>query len=89
MPNDKSKFLAELAAVAALIVELAARLQALDWQYWKLNYGPGNAEQITDAEASGIAVKAADITAAITGIEALLDTLVAKSQIAIFLKVAR
>ena len=51
MPNtDKTRFLAEVAAVAALIVELVKRLQAIQWQYWKLNYGPGNANQITDAE---------------------------------------
>ena len=89
MNPDKTKFLAELAAVATLVIELAKRLQALQWQYWKLNYGPGNPEQITDAEASGIGATAADVTAGLTATEALLTALITESQIASFLKLAR
>ena len=86
---DKTKFLAELAAVSADAVELAKRLQALQWQYWKLNYGPGNPNQITDAEASALGAKAADIVVAETAVEALLAALVTQSQISAFLKLAR
>jgi len=89
MNTDKTKFLAELALVAALVVELAKRLQALQWQYWKLNYGAGNPNQITDAEASGIGATAADVTAGLTAIESLLTALITNSQIASFLKLAR
>jgi hypothetical protein len=89
MNNDKTRFLAELAAVASAIIELCKRIQALRWQYDQLKYAPGNPEQITDEQASAIGVKAADVTTAITGVEALLTILVTQSQIAIFLKLAR
>ena len=86
---DKTRYLAQLAAVAALVIDLTKELQVLQWQYWKLNYGPGNPEQITDDQATAIGVKAADVTAAITAVEALLTALVTQSQIAAFLKIAR
>ncbi len=85
--QDKTHFLAELAQAASDTVDLAKRLQALQWQYWKLAYGPGNATQLTDAEASGIGATAADVVAAETALEALLDTLVTKSQISAFMKI--
>jgi hypothetical protein len=85
--QDKSRFLAEVAAAAADVVELTQRLQSIQWQYWKLNYGPGNDTQITDAEASAIGATAAQVVAAETAIESLLATLVTQSQISAFLKV--
>ncbi len=85
--EDKTRFLADLAAVAAETVELAKKLQALQWQYWKLNYAPGNATQITDAEASAIGATALDVVAAETAVEALLATLVSEGQISAFMKI--
>jgi len=85
--QDKTHFLADLAAAATDTIELAKRLQALQWQYWKLNYGPGNDTQITDAEASGIGATALDVVAAETAVEALLATLVAQGQISALMKI--
>ena len=85
---DKTKFLADLAAAASKIKELTKDFQALDWQYWKLLYGPGNGNQITDAQASAIGATAADITAAITAIEAVQAVLFTQSQITAFFKIA-
>ncbi len=83
---DKTRFLADLAAAASETVELAKKLQALQWQYWKLNYGPGNDTQITDAEASAIGATALDVGAAETAVEAVLASLVSQGQISAFLK---
>jgi hypothetical protein len=87
--TDKTKFLAQISTVATQVVDLVKEIQSVDQQYWKLNYGPGNANQITDAEASAIGATAADITAALTAIEALQTALITQSQIAAFFKLAR
>jgi hypothetical protein len=85
---DKTKFLADLAAAATKIKELTKDLQGLDWQYWKYNYATGNGNQITDAQASAIGATAADVTAAITAIEAIQAVLITQSQITAFYKIA-
>ncbi len=84
--EDKTRFLADLAATASQTVELAKKLQALHWQYWKLNYGPGNPTQITDAEASAIGATALDVVTAETAVEAVLAALINQDQISAFLK---
>jgi hypothetical protein len=85
---DKTKFLADLAATSRAIVELAKAMQALDCQYTKMNYGPGNANQITDAQASAIGATAGDVGLAITAVEALLTPLLQSGYIVNFFKLS-
>lgn len=87
--THKQTYLAELAAAARDAVELTKRLQALQWQYWKLNYAPGKAAPITDAEAATVGAVAADVVAAEVAVEAVLDALITKDQIAAFLRIAK
>ena len=88
MKTDKQKFLAALQQLAALGLQFAQAAQAVDWQYWKMNYAAGNANQITDAEASIIGATALDVTAAITAAEAVQAVLITQSQIGAFYKIA-
>lgn len=88
MKTDKQKFLAQLQQLADQAIQVTQQAQLVDWQYWKMNYGPGNATQITDDEASCIGATAADVAAAITAAEALLAPLITQDQIKAFFKVA-
>jgi hypothetical protein len=88
MKTDKQKFLAALQALANQAVQLAQSAQVIDWQYWKMLYGAGNTNQITDAEASAIGATAADVAAAIVAVEAIMAPLVTQDQIKAFFKIA-